>query len=205
MAKDMLFTTLDPTMRAVSLPSGRKVILSDTVGFVSALPTGLIAAFRATLEEVVDADVLVHVSDASQPDQEAQIEDVETVLSELGIDLEDGPAVLMVHNKIDRLPEAASVSHTAGDTIGISAITGEGCERLLTLIDRALAKDTVDVFLAVDPADGSLQAWLHENGEVIASKPLEDGDMGIHCRLGEKAHGQLASHMTKARFMPPWV
>ena len=148
LAKDQLFATLDPTMRGVTLPSRRKIILSDTVGFISDLPTQLVAAFRATLEEVLEADVLLHVRDISHPDTEAQKNDVNAVLTELGVAPEAQENMIEVWNKIDLLPEdergvLASRSHTTRES-AVSAVTGEGIESLLERIDRALSRNLVD-------------------------------------------------------------
>jgi len=171
-AQDLLFATLDPTMRTLELPSGRKAILSDTVGFISELPTHLIAAFRATLEEVREADIIIHVRDMAHPDTEAQCLDVHTVLKdlELGDAVEHGMVEAL--NKIDKLdPEAraALVNRSArkDDAVPLSAVTGEGCDALLALIDRRLAESTRPVPLDVDLADGAGIAWLYRHGEVL--------------------------------------
>ncbi len=181
-AQDLLFATLDPTMRTLELPSGRKAILSDTVGFISELPTHLIAAFRATLEEVREADIIIHVRDMVHPDTEAQCLDVHTVLK----DLELGEAVehemVEALNKIDKLdPEAraALVNRAARkeDAVPLSAVTGEGCDALLALIDRRLAEATRPVPLDVDLADGAGIAWLYRHGEVLER---HDDDESAH-------------------------
>ena len=169
MAADMLFATLDPTMRAIRLPSGRQVILSDTVGFISDLPTHLVASFRATLEEVEAADVIVHVRDIANPETEEQRRDVEQVLADLGIPAEPGP--LEAWNKIDRLGEAARVdalSLCAGQPgrVALSAVTGEGTDALLGAIDARLAASRVERCYRLDPAEGAAIAWLHEHGEM---------------------------------------
>ena len=183
LAADMLFATLDPTMRALALPSGRKVILSDTVGFISDLPTDLVAAFRATLEEVRAADVIVHVRDISHPEAEAQRDDVHQVLRELGLGHVVDRGLIEVLNKIDVLsPEQREVVHNQAargtDVIPVSAVTGEGLPTLLQTLDRRLAgcREIIDVTL--DARDGATIAWLYRHGEV-----LERADEGLSTHL----------------------
>jgi GTP-binding protein HflX len=178
MAKDMLFATLDPTMRTLALPSGRKIILSDTVGFVSDLPHELVAAFRATLEEVLEADVVVHVRDVSHPDSEAQAADVETVLRELGLAEVVDRGLVEALNKIDLLGESrkAEVLNQAKrreDTVALSALSGEGIAELLDELDRRLgsAREVLDVSLPLN--DGASIAWLYRHGEVVARRDDE--------------------------------
>jgi GTP-binding protein HflX len=182
-AENLLFATLDPTMRAVRLPSGRSIVLSDTVGFVSDLPTDLVAAFRATLEEVIEADLLLHVRDIAHPDSAAQRADVLAVLAELGIE-EDG-RVIEVWNKLDQLDaEARAVvaNRTArgDDTAAISALTGEGCDGLLRLIDERLARHLEIVELDVPLSDGATIAWLYRSGEVLSRT---DDERAAHVRV----------------------
>jgi GTPase len=179
-AGDMLFATLDPTMRRLELPSGRTAILSDTVGFISELPTHLVAAFRATLEEVVEADIVIHVRDAHHPDREAQRDDVLAVLDELGLaDLaldgagEDG--LIEAMNKIDLLQPAARAgleNHTLRNTqsVALSAATGEGCAALLELIDHRLQKEIRPVRLDIPLSDGKTLAWIYRHGEVVGRR-----------------------------------
>ncbi|MEQ8965157.1 MAG: GTPase HflX [Azospirillaceae bacterium] len=172
MAKDMLFATLDPTMRAIDLPHGQKVILSDTVGFISDLPTHLVAAFRATLEEVRSAELILHVRDVSHPETEAQREDVVAVLGDLGIDADSDPRVVEVLNKVDLLPDvdAAAVSRGAegrGGLLPVSALTGEGCDALTRAIAERLQAGRRRVEVDVDLGDGRTIAWLHAHGRVI--------------------------------------
>ncbi|MBM3599156.1 MAG: GTPase HflX [Alphaproteobacteria bacterium] len=190
LAEDMLFATLDPTMRQVKLPSGRSVIMSDTVGFISELPTHLVAAFRATLEEVLEADVVVHVRDIAHPDSDAQKHDVEEVLRDLGlggmVDAGDAGKLIEARNKIDLLdPEArAQVANEAERrpaAVALSAMTGEGCDRLLALIDRRLAQSREVVELSVDLADGAGIAWLYRHGEVLERR---DDEHKAHIRVG---------------------
>lgn len=171
-AKDLLFATLDPTMRAIKLPSGRSAILSDTVGFVSALPTTLIAAFRATLEEVIEADIIVHVRDISHPDTEAQKDDVNRVMDELGIDFADGRGFIEALNKIDLLdeeerPAIANVAGRNRDVIALSAATGENCDAFLDLVDDLLSSDRDVVHLKLAQADGAAISWLYRHADVL--------------------------------------
>jgi GTPase len=179
LSADMLFATLDPTLRAVDLPHGARVIVSDTVGFISDLPTMLVAAFRATLEEVIEADVILHVRDVSHEDAEAQLHDVEKVLQQLGIDPQDGAAakrtIIEVWNKIDRLDHAerdrlhnlAERRPAATPAIPVSAATGEGMDELAAAIEARLAAGRVLIELELDPADGAGISWLHRHTEVI--------------------------------------
>lgn len=179
MAKDMLFATLDPTMRAVDLPGGRRVILSDTVGFVSNLPTQLVAAFRATLEEVLEADLIIHVQDVSNVDWDAQARDVEKVLRELGVEeLRLGDA-LTVYNKLDRLDADAAVAwqnRAAQEplSLAISAETGTGVEALLDVVTSRLAKGFVEGHVIIPLEDGAALAWLHEVGAFRGATSLDE-------------------------------
>jgi GTP-binding protein HflX len=171
MAEDLLFATLDPTMREIRLPGFDKAILSDTVGFISDLPTQLVAAFRATLEEVVSADLIVHVRDISHPDTDAQADDVEQVLKEIGAE-ESGAPRIEAWNKIDLLDgeEAARLRAEAArrEDVGvISALTGEGTEALLAAVSERLRKENKVRTVTVAASDGELIAWLHANGEVL--------------------------------------
>jgi GTPase len=183
LAADMLFATLDPTMRALALPSGRKIILSDTVGFVSDLPHDLVAAFRATLEEVLAADLVLHVRDVSHPESEAQGTDVRKVLAELGRAGEADDEFVEVYNKLDRLdPEARAVWTERGareaNAACVSAITGEGIDRLLATIDKRLAATRQTVEYDLPFADGAALAWLHEHGQVLESH-AEEGHLHV--------------------------
>jgi len=180
---DMLFATLDPTLRAVTLPHGRKAILSDTVGFISDLPTLLVAAFRATLEEVVEADVLLHVRDVSHGDTESQSEDVRTVLGQLGIDPDDSSRLIEVWNKIDALPpeererlaNQAARSSPDDRPVLVSAQTGEGIADLMEAIERRLSASRVTLELVLDPADGAGASWLHRHTDVLDRSLRSDG------------------------------
>jgi GTP-binding protein HflX len=179
MAQDMLFATLDPTMRSVKLPGGRTVILSDTVGFISDLPTQLVAAFRATLEEVMEADLLLHVRDAADPDSGAQKRDVEQVLAELGLVDDDAKPMIEVLNKSDLIPpdELAILTERVDGRhmVLASALTGEGCDGLMTAIDAALAAQRTVIELDVDHADGKTLAWLYRRGQVLSREDRETG------------------------------
>jgi len=171
-ADDLLFATLDPTMRGLTLPSGRRVILSDTVGFISDLPTDLVAAFRATLEEVLEADVLVHVRDISHPEAEAQKADVLGVLAELGIDEPRRQGIVEVLNKSDLLDlegrqRLANLAARNPDLAPMSALTGEGRERLLARLDEKLVDGRRVLDLRVALSDGASLAWLYRHGEVL--------------------------------------
>ncbi|HXZ15814.1 MAG TPA: GTPase HflX [Roseiarcus sp.] len=179
-AADMLFATLDPTMRAIRLPHGGAAILSDTVGFISDLPTMLISAFRATLEEVTSADVIVHVRDISHADSEAQGRDVEAILCELGI-ADRTDRVIEVWNKLDRLDKNARAVIDAeeargGGPLAVSALTGEGIDRLMAAIEDRLARGRVAIDLTLDPADGRGLNWLYEHAEVMRRS---DGPEGL--------------------------
>jgi len=191
LAKDQLFATLDPTMRGVTLPSKRKVILSDTVGFISDLPTQLVAAFRATLEEVLEADVLLHVRDISHPDSDAQKEDVLGVLSELGVAPEAQDTMIEVWNKIDLMPDAQRLlmaQRPAGASeVPVSAITGEGVDDLLARLDEALSRNFVEAKLLIDPGDGAGLAWAYSHGDVARRYDLEDGSVRLEMSISAKA------------------
>lgn len=178
MAKDMLFATLDPTMRRLHLPDGPEVILSDTVGFISDLPTELVAAFRATLEEVLAADVICHVRDISHPETEEQAKDVHDIMASLGVE-EDRPA-FEVWNKLDLLPQdQADALRARADrddtTYAISALTGDGTEALLAAITETLQGAKRPATLILGYADGKKRAWLFDQDLVSAEKQTDDG------------------------------
>jgi GTPase len=178
MAADMLFATLDPTMRLLELPHGGSAILSDTVGFISDLPTMLISAFRATLEEVRAADVIVHVRDISHADSEAQSHDVDSILAELGV-ADRADRVIEVWNKLDRLGEneRALLTQEQGEAapLAVSALTGEGIDRLLGAIEDRLARGRSLIELTLDPSDGQGLHWLYEHAEVMSRSDRDDG------------------------------
>jgi GTP-binding protein HflX len=182
-ARDQLFATLDPTMRGLRLPSGRRAILSDTVGFVSELPTELVAAFRATLEEVAEADVILHVRDIAHPDSAAQRADVIGVLDDMVADVmldADWPArTIEVLNKADLVGGTAAVPVRNG-AVATSAVTGEGLAALLDAIDARIAAGMEVADYAIAPADGARLAWLYQHGEVIAR---DDAPEAIRVRV----------------------
>jgi GTPase len=185
----MLFATLDPTLRAVDLPHGHRIILSDTVGFISSLPTMLVAAFRATLEEVIEADVILHVRDVSHEDSTAQSQDVVTTLRELGIEPGD-QRLIDVWNKIDRLSadHRVALANQAARRDGaerpalVSAVTGEGIDVLNAAIDAKLARGRQVLELALDPADGSGLSWLYRHTEVLEKELADDGRLHVTVR-----------------------
>jgi GTP-binding protein HflX len=181
MAEDQLFATLDPTMRGIVLPSGRRAILSDTVGFISDLPTELVAAFRATLEEVAEADLILHVRDVAHPDTAAQEADVNAVLDRMAkegtLDEDWRRRALKVLNKADLLGGVAAV--VQGEDIAVSALTGEGLDRLLTVIDERLAGQLQLLDVDIPVGDGARLAWLYRHGEILHR---EDGDENVHVR-----------------------
>jgi GTP-binding protein HflX len=184
LAEDMLFATLDPTLRRVHLPHGTVVILSDTVGFISDLPTHLVAAFRATLEEVVEADLIIHLRDISDPDTAAQAEDVERILGDLGVDASDERRVLEVWNKVDLLDDADRerlLNFEAGSTkpVAISAISGEGVERLRALVEERIAGATAAVRVKLTTARAGEIDWIYRNGDVIGRENHEDGSVDL--------------------------
>ena len=176
MAEDLLFATLDPTMREFSLPGYDKAIISDTVGFVSDLPTQLVAAFRATLEEVTAADIIVHVRDISHAASDAQAHDVEQILTDLGVEAVDvdgeGPLIIEAWNKIDLIdgddPESPQLpDHVPENVVLISAITGEGLDKLVDMISSNLSRNHDIAKISVPAGDGKRLAWLHENGKIL--------------------------------------
>jgi GTP-binding protein HflX len=210
MAEDLLFATLDPTMRQIALPGLDKAILSDTVGFVSDLPTQLIAAFRATLEEVLSADLIIHVRDIAHPDSEAQRDDVIDVLSELGVagegaleaseEGDEAPPIIEAWNKLDLLDEDAAgqvreMASRRDDVVILSALTGEGVDDLQRTISGRLTAGAQVHQLQVPLSDGAALAWLHEHGEVIDST-AGDGEMIIDVRLSESALARFRKRAT---------
>jgi GTPase len=193
LSADMLFATLDPTLRALDLPHGSRVILSDTVGFISDLPTMLVAAFRATLEEVIEADAILHVRDMSHEDAAPQSRDVETVLGELGIAPED-PRIVEVWNKVDRLDadaRAGLVNIAERQPEGrrpvlLSALSGEGTDALVCAIEARLSRERQTLSLALDPGDGAGLSWLYRHSEVLARDMREDGTLAVTVRADAK-------------------
>ncbi|WP_306460227.1 MULTISPECIES: GTPase HflX [Thalassospira] len=204
-AEDMLFATLDPTMRGLELPSGRKVILSDTVGFVSDLPHDLVAAFRATLEEVLEADLIVHVRDASSHEAEAQKLDVLEVLKALGLQKAiDGEELVEALNKCDQLEgedltAVQEYSARNANTIAISAIKGTNCDALLALIEDRLTEDMPVFELLVPYSDGKALARLYEQGEVLKRIDGEDG-ISVQVRIDDSRVGRFEDWCAKSGF-----
>ncbi|MBL4603924.1 MAG: GTPase HflX [Emcibacteraceae bacterium] len=195
MAEDLLFATLDPTMRNVDMPNGKKAIFSDTVGFISDLPTHLVAAFRATLEEVTEANIILHIRDISHPETEAQKQDVEDILKSLNIMDDDDTKIYEVWNKTDLVdPEQLEILNniaTRQDNIAmVSAITGEGCDDLLDKLDQVLAKDKKTYHLTFNHQDGGDIALFYQYGEVLERVDSEKNTK-ITVRLDHAAIGQL--------------
>ncbi len=209
LAEDLLFATLDPTMRLVELPSGMKIILSDTVGFIADLPTQLVAAFRATLEEVLEADIIIHVRDASDPDSEAQCQDVMDILRELGIGDNDTRPFVEVLNKADLLDDntrmqfvngAHRANNNATDaemlevtkSLLISATTGEGIDDLITCLTDLFNASRQVVEFELGPEEGAPLAWLHSHGEVLEKETQNDGSLRLTLRMTAPDIGRFA-------------
>ena len=204
LAQDMLFATLDPTLRRVRLPHGTPIILSDTVGFISDLPTHLIAAFRATLEEVVEADLVIHLRDISDPDTAAQAEDVERILADLGVDASDTKRVIEVWNKIDLLDEgnrsrllADAADGSKGPPIAISAVTGEGIDALKAVIETRMAGELEDLTVTIEPAQFGLVDWLYRNGDIVSRTDNEDGSATISLKATQSAREEIESRLRR--------
>jgi len=197
LAEDMLFATLDPTLRRMKLPHGRTVILSDTVGFISDLPTHLVAAFRATLEEVLEADLILHVRDMSDPDNAAQSADVLRILADLGIGEKEGEErIIEVWNKIDRLdPEThdALAARVAGrdNIMALSAVTGEGVDPLMDEISRRLSGVLTETAVTIPPAKLALVSWVYANAIIDDRKDNEDGSVTLEVRMSEAQAAEL--------------
>jgi len=196
MAEDMLFATLDPTLRRIVLPHGTLVILSDTVGFISDLPTHLVAAFRATLEEVVEADLILHLRDISNPDTAAHAHEVKEVLESLGVDPADQMRVLEVWNKIDQLDEADRERLLRDEAnltppVAVSAITGEGLPDLLRIIEERISGKLEEVELKLSAEQGALINWVYENGQVVARDNHDDGSVTLRVRATEAARSEF--------------
>jgi len=191
-AADMLFATLDPTLRALKLPHGGKAMISDTVGFISDLPTMLVAAFRATLEEVIEADVILHVRDISHEDAEAQERDVDHVLRQLNVDIDSGQRLIEVWNKIDcfspeereNLARIAARRPPERPCFLVSAETGEGVDALLAAIEERLAATRITLDLRIDATDGAGISWIHRNAEVL-DKHLDENHFDMVIRVDE--------------------
>jgi len=194
-AEDMLFATLDPTMRRIALPSGRHAILSDTVGFISDLPVQLVAAFRATLEEVLEADLILHVRDIAHAETEAQKTDVLEVLDDLGLGAERREAMIEIRNKTDLLPpERAAAEHALakrdGDVVALSAATGEGIDRLLAALEARLHPRRLRLGFRFGPTEGAALSWLYDHSEVTARLEEEDA-VAIEAEMTDKELAQF--------------
>ena len=206
LAKDMLFATLDPTLRALRLPHGAKAMLSDTVGFISDLPTMLVSAFRATLEEVLEADVILHIRDISHSDTEAQSSDVEAILRDLGIEPQD-ERIIEVWNKADlldpaereRFENSAARRPQGHRPMVVSAITGDGLDSLLTRIELLLAHHSVQLHLKLAPEDGQGLHWIYENAEVLERRTTEDGAVHLALRVALEKLDRLKRRFPGAR------
>lgn len=207
-AKDMPFATLDPTIRRIDLPTLGEAALIDTVGFITDLPTHLIDSFKATLEEAMQADLLVHVRDRSSASDRDQAHDVNVVLERLeketGLPL---PPMIEAWNKADLLPpERAEALAYSAQSVGdipavlVSALRGEGMEALLDQIEHALLRGAVDVAVTLDPQDGRARAWLHQNGEVNSETSLKDGRLAISVRLPVERVGQFRTEFPEIDF-----
>lgn len=216
MAEDLLFATLDPTMRAVDLPGACRVILSDTVGFISDLPTDLIAAFRATLEEVLEADIILHLRDIVHDETDAQRADVLAVLKEIGVREEDGQRVIEVWNKTDLLPaetaqdliaiakvrsEEANATLESPVIVAVSAFSGDNVDALYAGVDALLTADHTPYTVRVSHQDGALEAWLHAHGDVVGDA-ADDGARLLQVRLDEKGAGQFRARFGEDRLVP---
>jgi GTPase len=193
LSADLLFATLDPTLRAVDLAHGMRVIVSDTVGFISDLPTMLVAAFRATLEEVIEADVILHVRDVAHEDADAQALDVKGVLRQLDVDPADAQRLIEVWNKIDavaperrvQLANIAERMPADARPVLVSALTGEGLDALGAAIEGRVAAGRITLMLALDPADGAGLSWLHRHAEVLTKSLGEDGRLAVSVRIDQ--------------------
>ena len=196
LAKDLLFATLDPTMRGVKLPQGTRIILSDTVGFIADLPTELVAAFRATLEEVLEADVIVHVRDSAHAESAAQKADVLKVLDDLGVNR----PLLEVLNKIDLLaPEQRRglLGHNGRrDAIAVSAITGDGIPALLKSLEQAVTRDNITLTLKLDAADGGALAFAYRHAQVLQRRDRA-GKISLSLRIHPDDLGRFENRFPK--------
>ena len=207
MAENLLFATLDPTARVMKLPHGANIILSDTVGFISDLPTMLVAAFRATLEDVIAADVILHVRDVSHGDTEAQASDVTSILRDLGVDPNDRRRLVEVWNKVDRLPdfEAERLLNLSANRsederpVLVSAVTGEGLDRLKALIEERLTRDRPRFRVTLSPAEGAALNWLYEEAEVLERREAEDGTIDVVIRIADEKEPRLRQRVKAIR------
>jgi GTPase len=204
-ARDQVFATLDPTMREVKLASGRRIILSDTVGFISDLPTTLVAAFRATLEEVMEADLVLHVRDISHPESQAQRRDVESVLAELDIDAAAADAnVLEVWNKADKLSAQAraeaehEMRRKERPPVLVSALTGEGIDDLRAAIDARFGVSDEVLTLEIPASAGRLLSWLHDNAELLEQSSADSGAVTARFRIDPALKGKFEGQLKRA-------
>lgn len=204
LAQDMLFATLDPTLRKLTLPHGRLCILSDTVGFISDLPTHLVAAFRATLEEVVEADLVLHVRDISDPDTKAQAHDVNRILADLGLGPDEDSRVIDVWNKIDLIgadarPERFSLLKNGKPDqraiVELSAVTGEGTDRLLALIEEKLAGGLREIKVKLPLSKMAELSWIYKNAEVTSRKDNKDGSVTFGLRMSALSSSELEERL----------
>lgn len=206
LAENMLFATLDPTLRGLRLPHGARIMLSDTVGFISDLPTMLVSAFRATLEEVISADVILHVRDISHEDTQAQSSDVEAILADLEIKPADHDRIIEVWNKLDLLDEqirdnvldAAAKRRSEERPFVVSALTGQGIDSLLAGVENKLARGRSRFCVILGPTDGQGLHWLYENGEVLKRTSDEDGSVELTVRLAPEKIERLMQRFPDA-------
>ena len=186
-SQDMLFATLDPTMRGICFTSGRKAVIADTVGFISQLPTELVEAFKSTLEEVIQADVLLHVHDAASPMIAEEADDVRAVLADLGLgDEEQKSRIVHILNKADKLTDIddrQALLNLFPGAVFTSALTGDGLDKALATIDAHLGADTLDCKLSIGPNDGAARAWLHANGNVTVTAVENDGTQNLSVQI----------------------
>ena len=202
-AEDMLFATLDPTLRRIKLEHGETIILSDTVGFISNLPTHLVAAFRATLEEVVEADLILHVRDISDPDTAAQAEDVHAIMESLGIERGDTKRIIEVWNKIDLLDDAGreAAQRLSAAAIGnehpipVSAITGEGVDALLKEIEDRIAGKLTKVKVTLQHNQMRLMDWIYQHSSNVKRKDLDDGSIALTMDMTVNSQAMLDEKM----------
>ena len=203
LAQDMLFATLDPTLRQIRLPHGTLAIVSDTVGFISDLPTHLVAAFRATLEEVIEADTILHIRDMSDPDASAQADDVERILADLGIDAGDTSRVIEVWNKIDLLDEATRTQLMArrreedAPAVAISAITGEGVDGLLEEVESRIAGAFEVLTVTLDTDEHGQVGWLYDNADILERRNIEEGMVRFTLRTTPANRAKIEARLNR--------
>ncbi len=206
LAEDMLFATLDPTLRRLQLPHGRICILSDTVGFISNLPTHLVAAFRATLEEVIEADLILHVRDIADPDTAAQANDVNRILADLGISAEQDKMVIDIWNKVDLIDPAEQAARFAAlndrtggtrRTVAVSAITGEGVATLLGMIEESLAGALGETHVTLPRSMMGDLDWIYRNAEIISRMDNDDGTVSFNLRMSALSRKQLEEKLAQ--------